>query len=198
LKSPGAVIAEGLITCIRVKDQEETRTLLGPLHNKCIQLNFPNLHEAVVIYFDKNVEDVEGIRYEIHSTPIYHCKKCSWTGPVSELPILETKVKIKELDEIQWEDSPFMNPHTRRIIEKCPRCESKRLRKEEYRHKGRNLWIIGAHNDIAQLGKIMDTVLPRRLDGLIGAAWSFFISEKIKLHPVWRLDLAIQFGRLLL
>ncbi|MDD1777887.1 MAG: hypothetical protein LUQ65_06920, partial [Candidatus Helarchaeota archaeon] len=169
MKSPGAVIAEGLITCIRVKDQEEIRALLGRLHNKCIQLNFPNLHEAVVIFFDKNVADVEGIHYETYSTPIYHCKKCGWTGPVSELPILETMVKINELADIQWEASALMNPHKRRRIEKCPRCESTRLRKEEYHHKGRDLCIIGAHNDIAQLGTIMDTVLPRRLDGLIGA-----------------------------
>jgi hypothetical protein len=197
VKSPGAVIAEGLIACVKVKEPEEARNLLSHFRNKCIQINFPNLHEAVVIYFDKNIEDEGGIRYETYATPIYHCKKCGWTGAVSELPVLEKKVKIKDLDEIQWEENALMNPHTRRIIEKCPRCQSTRLRKNEYRHKGRDLWIIGAHDDIAQLGKIMDTVLPRRLDGLIGAAWSFFISEKIKLHPVWRFELAIQFGRLL-
>jgi len=198
LKSPGAVIVEGLIASIVSKDQEETRILLGHLRNKCIQINFPNLHEAVVIYFDKNIENEGGIRYEIHSTPIYHCKKCGWEGTVSELPLSERKVKIKDLDEIQWEESALMNPNIRRIIEKCPKCESKRLRRKEYRHKGRDLWIIGTHNDIAQLGKLMDSVLPRRLDGIIGAAWSFFISEKIKLSPVWRFELAIQFGRLLL
>jgi hypothetical protein len=107
-------------------------------------------------------------------------------------------VKINPLDEIQWEKNALMDPNIRRIIEKCPECGFNQLIKREYRHKGRDLWIIGTHNDIAQLGKIMDSVIPRRLDGLLNAAWSFFISEKIKLRPVWRIGLAIQFGKLLL
>ena len=198
MKTPGAVIVEGLIASIISKDQREILNSLRYLRNKCIQINFPNLHEAVVIYFDKTIENEGGIRYEIHSTPLYHCKKCSWEGIVTDLPISEKKVKIKELDEIQWEESALMNPNIRRIVEKCPECGSSRLIKREYRHKGRDLWIIGTHNDIAQLGKIMDSVIPHQLDGLFNAAWSFFISEKIKLRPIWRLDLAIQFGRLLL
>ena len=198
MKTPGAVIVEGLIASIISKDPKETHNTLHYLRNKCIQINFPNLHEAVVVYFDKKIENEEGIRYEIYSTPIYHCRKCGWEGVTADLPISEKEVKINPLDEIQWEKNALMDPNIRRIIEKCPECGFNRLIKREYRHKGRDLWIIGTHNDIAQLGKIMDSVIPRRLDGLLNAAWSFFISEKIKLRPVWRIGLAIQFGKLLL
>ena len=198
MKSPGEVIAEGLIASITSKEPHEIQRSLRYLKNKCIQINFPNLHEAIVIYFDKNPEKEFGIRYEIHPTPIFHCKRCGWQGTISDLPINEKKVKIKNLDEIVWEQNALMDPILRKIIEICPECGSKRLIRKEYRHKGRDLYIIGTHNDIAKLGAIIDPVIPHRIDGIINAFWSFFISEKIKFRPLWRVGLAIQFARLLL
>ncbi len=198
MKSPGEVIAEGLIASIECKEQEEIERALRFLNNKCIQLNFPNLNETIVIYFESNPENGAGIRYEVYPTPILRCKQCGWRGTVGDLPVREKKVVIKDIDEITWEHNTLMNPITRKVIEVCPECGSKRLKKIEYRHKGRDLYIIGTHNDIAKLGTLMDHVIPRQINGAINAFWGLFISEKIRFQPLWRLGLVIQFGRLLL
>ncbi len=198
MKTPAEVIAEGLISSIESKEPYEIRGPLSYLKKKCIQINFPNLHEVIVIYFDGNIENSAGIHYEIYSTPIIHCRKCGWNGTAADLPVHEKKVEIKAMSELVWEQNELMNPILREIIEICPKCGSNRLTKKEYRHRGRDLWIIGTHNDIAKLGTLIDPVIPHRVNGLINAFWSYFVSEKIKLRPLWRLDLAIQFGRLLL
>lgn len=198
MKTPAEVIAEGLVSCIISKDPEETQRSLKFLHNKCIQINFPNLKEAIVIYFDKDPENEAGIRYEVYSSPIIRCRKCGWKGTAADLPVQEKEVKIREMSEIVWEQSELMNPILRRVVEICPECGSSRIVKREYRHKGRDLWIFGTHNDIAKLGTLIDPVIPHRVNGLIGAFWSYFVSEKIKFGPFWQFGLVIQFGRLLL
>ena len=198
MKTPGEVIAEGLLASISCKEYSETRRPLLYLRRKCIQINFPNLNEAIIIYFDKNPSNEHGIRYEIYSTPLIRCKKCGWRGTESDLPVNEKSVQIKDMADIQWDQSELMNPKIRKKLQKCPNCGSKRLIKKPYRHRGRDLYIVGTHNDIAKLGTITDSVIPRRIDGVLDAIWSFFVNEKIKLEPLWRFGLAIQFGKLLL
>jgi len=198
LKTPAEVIAEGFVASITSKEQRETRRSLTYLRKKCIQINLPNLNEAIIIYFDNDSSNEAGIRYEIYSTPIFHCKKCRWQGSISDLPVNEKKVMIKEMSDIQWDQNDLMNPIIRTITERCPNCGSGRLIKKPYRHKGRDLCITGTHNDIAKLGSIIDPVIPHRVEGLFNAVWSFLVNEKIRLHPLWRIGLAIQFGKLLL
>ncbi len=198
MRTPGEVIAEGLLASITSKEPQEIQRAFNFLKRKCIQINFPNLHEAIVIYFEENSETEPHIRYEIHSTPIYRCKKCHWQGTAADLPVNEQKVNIKEMDELVWEQNALMKPILRTVHELCPKCGSNQLRKKEYRHKGRDLWIIGTHNDIAKLGTLTDPIIPHRIEGLINAFWGLFVSEKIKFHPLWQIGLAIQFGKLLL
>ncbi len=198
MRSPGEVIAEGLIASITCKELEEIRGPLGYLKNKCIQINLPNLHEAIVIYFEEGSDIEEGIHYEIHPTPIFRCRKCGWRGIFADLPVIEKEIKIKEVEDVVWEQNALLNPTLRRVNEVCPKCGSRRLKRKQYNHRGRDLYIIGTHNDIAKLGTVVDPVIPHRVNGMIEAFWSFFVSEKVKFRPLWRLDLAIQFGRLLL
>jgi hypothetical protein len=198
MKTPAEVIAEGLISSIECKEPTQTRGPLRILHRKRIQINFPNLHEAIVIYFTDDADNDAGIQYEIHPTPVITCRHCGWKGDVADLPVEEKQVQIKEMSELVWEQSALMNPTVRKVTEKCPHCGSTSLSKREYRYRGRDLWIIGSHNDIAKLGMLVDPVIPHRVNGLFNAVWSYLITEKIKLRPLWQLGLAIQFGRLLL
>ncbi|MHA1130761.1 MAG: hypothetical protein ACTSQQ_08130, partial [Candidatus Helarchaeota archaeon] len=157
------------------------------------------LHEAIVIYFGESAGNIEDtIRYEIYPTPIFRCRKCGWQGIYADLPVEEKKIKINTVSDVIWEQNTLLNPTLRKVSEICPNCGSVRLNRKKYYHRGRDLYIIGTHNDIAKLGTVVDPVIPHRVNGLINALWSYFISEKVKFRPLWRVDLAIQFGRLLL
>lgn len=198
MKSPAEVIAEGLISSIECKGPEEVKEPLRALRQKCIQINFPNLHEAIILHFEDDSNNGVLVRYEVYSTPIIQCRNCGWRGTTADLPIEEKKVEIKQMAELMWEQNALMNPTIRQVNEVCPKCGSIKLTKKDYRHKGRDLLIIGDHNEIAKLGTLMDPVIPHQVNGLINAFWSYFITEKLKLRPLWQLGLAIRFGRLLL
>ncbi|MHA1267284.1 MAG: hypothetical protein ACTSRS_18750 [Candidatus Helarchaeota archaeon] len=198
LRTPAEVIAEGLISSIESKEPKEVKGPLKVLRKKCIQINFPNLHEAIVIYFNESKDNEIEIKYEIYTTPIFRCQTCKWKGSISDLPTEEKLVIIKNMKEIVWEKNELMNPTIRKIRKICPNCGSENLIQREYRHRGRDLWIIGSHQDIAKLGTLVDPVIPHRVNGLINAFWSYFVTEKIKFRPLWQIRLAIQFGRLLL
>jgi hypothetical protein len=191
MKSSAEVVGEMVIAGLRSKMKEEREKIMDDLYGKIAQLTFPNLHEALVLYF----EDVDGekwVRYESHPTPIYTCKDCEWEGGYDELPSEEVPIELPE-----GEDHPIENPTKTVVYEKCPKCESENLKKKHWKHPDTKIVMWGSHFDIGALGDAVLGPFGHRVKGLFRALW-FVMSRRIKLSPITKLGLGLKVGKLLM
>ncbi len=192
MKSGAEVVGELIIAGLRSKIKEEREQILNDLYGKIAQITFPNLHEALILYF----EDVEGlgrwIRYEKHTTPIFTCKECNWEGGYNELPSEEIPIELSKSEE-----HPIQNPTKLVVYEKCPKCGNEKLKKKSWKHPDAKIVVWGSHFDIGALGDAAIGPIGHRIKGLFRALW-FVLTRRVRLSPITKLTLGLKIGKLMM
>jgi len=192
MRSGAEVVGEMICAGLRSKTKEEREKLLNELYGKVAQITFPNLHEALVLFF----EDVEGegkwIRYEKHPTPIYICKKCEWSGSYDDLPSEEVPIELPE-----GEDHPIENPTKLIVYEKCPKCGNEKMKKKHWKHNKAEIVMWGDHFDIGALGDAVIGPIGHRIKGLFKAVW-YVLTRRVRISPVTKVSLGLKIGKLMI
>jgi hypothetical protein len=193
LKTGAEVVGEMILAGLRSKPKEEREKLMNDLHGIKAQLTLPNLFEALILHFE-TIDGKKWMRYESISTPAVKCKSCGWEGKWKELPTRQEELKLPEK---KAGEELILKPMKTIVIEECPKCKSKNLKKSNYKHPEAKVIIYGSHFDIGVLGDAIVGPVGHRIKGLGKALWKM-LTRKVRLSPLYRIGLALKVGGLLM
>ena len=193
MKTGAEVVGEMILAGLRSKPKEERDKVMEDLHGIKAQLTLPNLNEALILHFE-TIDGKKWLRYESMSTPAVKCKACGWEGTWKELPSRQEELVLparKPGDEL------ILKPMKTIVIEECPKCKSKKIKKSNYKEPDVKVTIYGSHFDIGALGDALVGGIGHRLKGLSKAMWKM-LTRKVRLSPLYRISLALKVGGLLM
>ena len=193
MKTGAEVVGEMILAGLRSKSKEEREKVMNDLNGIKAQLTLPNLNEALILHFE-TIDGRKWMRYESISTPVVKCKSCGWEGKWKELP---SRQEDLVLPERKAGDELILKPKKTIMIEECPKCKSKKIKKSNYKDPEAKIIIYGSHFDIGVLGDALVGGIGHRIKGLMKAVWKMG-TRKVRLSPIYRISLALKVGGLLM
>ncbi len=193
MKTAGEVLGELLIGCLRALTPEEREDLFvkGKLQEKKIQFLLPDEHEAILVHFGE-IQGRPGISYKMYPTPSFICRECGWQGIWTDLNVDEKPMdltgKVSELE--------LFAPTIKTVIEKCVRCESRKLKFYDFDHEEADLIIKGTFADVGKVAELMVGGIFHKIKQLF-IVLGMLLRRKIRIKPFTRLGMAIKVSRLL-